>query len=270
MKRRPRRRRASGSTCADRRTLPNTSHFAPNPRCKAPDLEPASRCIDPTPVLASCPSRPVVIRQVPPSIFLHTACTSRPCVGQCARNSLTWTTRPRPASCAGTRPAQEGQRPATYCSDSCRNLAYAEQYRERYYETCRTALAARSLSAGEGAKPDEIVQTRTPGSLHGRLLCRIAVDHLLENPDYQHAVNQLGVTFFMIGRMGNGSSNSPSSLRVQAAGRTANGSSGGRSRNAGCAAERSRQAQPAAERAAASGRRDPTAAVSRGLVCEHP
>jgi hypothetical protein len=36
------------------------------------------------------------------------------------------------------------------------------------------------------------------------LMCRIAVDHILENQHYQHAVNQLIVTFFMIGRMSEG------------------------------------------------------------------
>jgi hypothetical protein len=36
------------------------------------------------------------------------------------------------------------------------------------------------------------------------LMCRIAVDHILENHAYQHAVNQLIVTFFMIGRMSDG------------------------------------------------------------------
>ena len=36
------------------------------------------------------------------------------------------------------------------------------------------------------------------------LMCRIAVDHILENHAYQHAVNQLIVTFFMIGRMSEG------------------------------------------------------------------
>lgn len=35
-------------------------------------------------------------------------------------------------------------------------------------------------------------------------MCRISVDHPLENHHYQHAVNQLIDTFFMIGRLSEG------------------------------------------------------------------
>lgn len=35
-------------------------------------------------------------------------------------------------------------------------------------------------------------------------MCRIVVDHILEDHRYQHAVNQLIVTFCMIGRMSRG------------------------------------------------------------------
>jgi hypothetical protein len=57
----------------------------------------------------------------------------------------------------------------------------------------------------EGAKFDEIVQDPyLLGRFMDDLMCRIAVDHILENHGYQHAVNQLIVTFFMIGRMSDG------------------------------------------------------------------
>lgn len=57
----------------------------------------------------------------------------------------------------------------------------------------------------EGAKFDDIVQNPyLLGRFMDDLMCRIAVDHILENHQYQHAVNQLIVTFFMIGRMSEG------------------------------------------------------------------
>ncbi|WP_344771708.1 hypothetical protein [Nocardioides panacisoli] len=60
--------------------------------------------------------------------------------------------------------------------------------------------------AVEGAKFDEIVQDPyLLGRFMDDLMCRIAVDHILEDHRYQHAVNQLIVTFFMIGRMSEGS-----------------------------------------------------------------
>lgn len=57
----------------------------------------------------------------------------------------------------------------------------------------------------EGKRFDEIVQDPYVfGRFMDDLMCRIAVDHLLVDHRYQHAVNQLIVTFFMIGRMTKG------------------------------------------------------------------
>lgn len=114
--------------------------------------------------------------------------------------------------CGNPLPPRKGRgRPRIYCSDSCRNLAYAEHIEERYErDPAEPPLAVPGSLldrwAAEGAKFDEIVQDPyVLGRFMDDLLCRIAVDRILENPDYQHAVNQLGVTFFMIGRMSNGS-----------------------------------------------------------------
>ncbi|WP_164477770.1 hypothetical protein [Nocardioides pantholopis] len=80
--------------------------------------------------------------------------------------------------CGNPLPPRTGRgRPRIYCSDRCRHLAHEERIQDPY-------LLGRFMDD---------------------LLCRIAVDHILENQAYQHAVNQLGVTFFMIGRMSQGS-----------------------------------------------------------------
>lgn len=114
--------------------------------------------------------------------------------------------------CGNPLPPRQGRgRPRIYCSDHCRNLAHEERIQERYErEPVEPPVAVPGSLldrwASEGAKFDEIVQDPyLLGRFMDDLMCRIAVDHILENPDYQHAVNQLIVTFFMIGRMSNGS-----------------------------------------------------------------
>lgn len=101
-------------------------------------------------------------------------------------------------------------RPRVYCSDRCRNLAHEERIQERYERDPvepPVAVPGSLLDrwAAEGAKFDDIVQDPyLLGRFVDDLMCRIAVDHILENHHYQHAVNQLIVTFFMIGRMSEG------------------------------------------------------------------
>ncbi|HET7173439.1 MAG TPA: hypothetical protein VFI30_04085 [Nocardioidaceae bacterium] len=94
--------------------------------------------------------------------------------------------------------------------DRCRNLAYEERLEERYE---REPVEPPPPVPGsildqwvtEGAKFDDIVQDPyLPGRFMDDLMCRISVDHILENDAYQHGVNQLIVIFFMIGRMSNG------------------------------------------------------------------
>jgi hypothetical protein len=92
----------------------------------------------------------------------------------------------------------------------CRQLAYAERLEERFD---RDPVEAPQPVPGsvldrwvtEGTKFDEIVQEPYLLSRFlDDLMCRIAVDHILEDHRYQNAVNQLIVTFFMIGRMSDG------------------------------------------------------------------
>jgi hypothetical protein len=113
--------------------------------------------------------------------------------------------------CGNPLPTRKGRgRPRIFCSDHCRNLAYEERIQERYERDPvepPVAVPGSLLDrwASEGAKFDDIAQDpRLLGRFMDDLMCRIAVDHILENPHYQHAVNQLIVTFFMIGRMSDG------------------------------------------------------------------
>lgn len=114
--------------------------------------------------------------------------------------------------CRNPLPTKKGRgRPRIYCSDHCRNLAHEERIQERYERDPvepPVAVPGSLLDrwASEGAKFDEIVQDpQLLGRFMDDLICRIAVDHILENTAYQHAVNQLIVTFFMVGRMSDGS-----------------------------------------------------------------
>ena len=113
--------------------------------------------------------------------------------------------------CGNQLPPMKGKgRPRVYCSDHCRNLAYEERLEERYDRQPVEAPQAVPSSildqwVTEGAKFDDIVQDPyLLGRFMDDLICRIAVDHILENHNYQHAVNQLIVTFFMIGRLSKG------------------------------------------------------------------
>ncbi len=113
--------------------------------------------------------------------------------------------------CGNALPTRKGRgRRRMYCSDRCRNLAYTERLEERFDRDSVEAPPPVPGSvldrwATEGAKFDEIVQDPyLLGRFMDDLMCRIAVDHILENHHYQHAVNQLIVTFFMIGRMSDG------------------------------------------------------------------
>lgn len=116
------------------------------------------------------------------------------------------------ALCDNPIPTRKGRgRPRTYCSDSCRNLAAEERIHERYEVKDEPpppmpvpgSVLDRWMT--EGAKFDDIVQDPyLLGRFMDDLMCRIAIDHILENHRYQHAVNQLIVTFFMIGRMSEG------------------------------------------------------------------
>ncbi|MCW2757390.1 MAG: hypothetical protein JWO46_1136 [Nocardioidaceae bacterium] len=113
--------------------------------------------------------------------------------------------------CGNRLPPRVGKgRPRVYCGDRCRNLAYTERLDERFD---REPVEAPQPVPGsvldrwvnEGAKFDAIVQDPyLLGRFMDDLMCRISVDHILENHQYQHAVNQLIVTFFMIGRMSGG------------------------------------------------------------------
>ncbi|WGX95860.1 hypothetical protein [Nocardioides sp. L-11A] len=103
-------------------------------------------------------------------------------------------------------------RPRIYCSDHCRQLAYSERIHDRFETELNEPPPPMPVPgslldrwATEGNKFDEIF--RDPyllGRFMDDLMCRIAVDHILEDHRYQHAVNQLIVTFFMIGRMTDG------------------------------------------------------------------
>jgi predicted nucleic acid-binding Zn ribbon protein len=113
--------------------------------------------------------------------------------------------------CGNPFPPKKGKgRPRIYCSDHCRNLAYTERLEERFdrepvepSQPVPGSVLDRWVT--EGAKFDDIVQDPyLLGRFMDDLMCRIAVDHILENHHYQHAVNQLIVTFFMIGRMSDG------------------------------------------------------------------
>lgn len=116
------------------------------------------------------------------------------------------------ALCENPIPKRRGRgRPRTYCSDWCRKLAADERINERSRvgdEIPPPMLVEGSLLdrwVQEGAKFDEIVQDPyLLGRFMDDLLCRIAVDHILENQRYQHAVNQLIVIYYMIGRMTDG------------------------------------------------------------------
>lgn len=114
--------------------------------------------------------------------------------------------------CGNPLPPRKGRgRPRVYCSDRCRNLAHEERIQERYEQDPvepPVAVPGSLLDrwASEGTKFDEIVQDPyLLGRFMDDLICRIAVDHILEDPGYQHAVNQLIVTFFIIGRTSGGS-----------------------------------------------------------------
>lgn len=114
------------------------------------------------------------------------------------------------ALCGNLLPTKKGRgRPRIYCSDRCRQLAHEERLAERYEEVVVPPMAVPGSVLDrwmtEGAKFDEIVQEPyLLGRFMDDLMCRIAVDHILEDQRYQHAVNQLIVTFFMIGRMSEG------------------------------------------------------------------
>lgn len=108
------------------------------------------------------------------------------------------------------RRGRAGDVAAFYCSDHCRQLAYSERLEHRFEtevveppQPVPGSVLDRWIT--EGAKFDEIVQDPyLLGRFMDDLMCRIAVDHILEDHRYQHAVNQLIVTFFMIGRMSGG------------------------------------------------------------------
>jgi endogenous inhibitor of DNA gyrase (YacG/DUF329 family) len=113
--------------------------------------------------------------------------------------------------CGNHLPPRKGRgRHRVYCSDRCRNLAYTERLEERFDrepveppQPVPGSVLDRWVT--EGSKFDEIVQDPyLLGRFMDDLMCRIAVDHILEDHRYQHAVNQLIVTFFMIGRMSEG------------------------------------------------------------------
>lgn len=113
--------------------------------------------------------------------------------------------------CGNPLPPKKGRgRRRIYCNDHCRNLAYTERLADRYDrepeeppQPVPGSVLERWIT--EGAKFDEI--TGDPyllGRFMDDLMCRISVDHILEDHRYQHAINQLIVTFFMIGRMSEG------------------------------------------------------------------
>lgn len=117
------------------------------------------------------------------------------------------------ALCGNPLPPKKGRgRPRIYCSDHCRQLAHSERIKDRFDVEVNEAPPPVAVPGSlldrwtvEGAKFDEIVQDPyLLGRFMDDLMCRIAVDHVLEDHRYQHAVNQLVVTFFMIGRMTEG------------------------------------------------------------------
>ncbi|WP_156392049.1 MULTISPECIES: hypothetical protein [unclassified Nocardioides] len=115
------------------------------------------------------------------------------------------------ALCGNPLPPKKGRgRPRVYCSEHCRQLAYSERLAERFenqVDEPPTAVPGSVLDRWitEGNRFDEIVQDPyLLGRFMDDLMCRIAVDHVLEDQRYQHAVNQLIVNFFMIGRMSGG------------------------------------------------------------------
>lgn len=114
--------------------------------------------------------------------------------------------------CGNPLPPKKGKgRRRPYCNDHCRNLAYTERLAgrcDREPDEPPQPVPGSVLDrwVAEGAKFDEIVQDPyLLGRFMDDLMVRISVDHILENQHYQHAVNQLIVTFFMIGRMSEGS-----------------------------------------------------------------
>ena len=119
----------------------------------------------------------------------------------------------QPAKTSAVRqpaPAERGKgRPRIYCSDHCRQLAYEERVEDRFHREPvqpPRQFPAASLTSGLSRAPSSTTSSRTPTfrPVHGRPHVPHLRHHLLENPHYQHAINELIVTFFMIGRMSNG------------------------------------------------------------------
>lgn len=120
------------------------------------------------------------------------------------------------AVCGAPLPARRGSgRRRVYSGDRCRNQAY-EQRKELarskdlppVWSDVDRVVIGRWIE--EGTRFDEIIDDPAVlGRFMDELLVRIGAYGPLEDHNYQRAVNQLVVVFFMIGRMGEGSYNLP-------------------------------------------------------------
>ena len=129
-------------------------------------------------------------------------------------------------------------RPRTYCSDLCRNDAYVERRnasrpppapaaaaRDVGYQAARDQLETirprdrKQLDRwiAEGTKFDEIIDhPEILARFMDELLVRIATHALFEDYQYQRALNQMIIIFFMVGRMTEGDYALPTIARERA------------------------------------------------------
>jgi hypothetical protein len=118
--------------------------------------------------------------------------------------------------CGAQLPTRRGSgRRRVYCDDRCRNKAYEQRKEISGSKNLAPVWSDRDQVVidrwvEEGTRFDDIIDDPAVlGRFMDELLVRIGVYGLLEDHNYQRAVNQLVVAFFMIGRMGEGSYNLP-------------------------------------------------------------